>query len=82
MAKFTKRIQLALTPEMSALIRRAAQQQKVSVCELVRVAVARYLGDLGEQKQPSLLDTPVVLWTREEEETADRAMKLFLNHDE
>jgi hypothetical protein len=30
----------------------------------------------------SLLDTPVVIWTREEEETADRAMQLFRNHGE
>jgi len=36
----------------------------------------------AQARKPRLLDTPVVLWTREEEETANRAMQLFRNHDE
>lgn len=29
-----------------------------------------------------MLNTPVAHWTPEEEEAANRAMQLFLNHDE
>ena len=36
----------------------------------------------AKPKKPGLLDTPLVLWTREEEKTANRAMQLFRNHDE
>jgi hypothetical protein len=78
-------------------IRSAAQKQQVSVSELVRTAVARYLGDSGEQfssqhspepeprKRSSfgvpLLDIPLVNLTPEEE-AAHRAMQLFRNYDE
>jgi hypothetical protein len=98
MAKFTKSVRFGLTPGLLWRIRTAAQKQQVSVSELVRTAVARYLGDLSEQfssqhppepeprKRSSfgvpLLDTPLVNWTREEEEAAHRAMQLFRNHDE
>jgi hypothetical protein len=49
MAKFTKSIRFGLKPGLLSLIRTAAQKQNVSVSELVRTAVARHLGDLGEQ---------------------------------
>jgi len=63
------------------------------VNELVRTAMETQLGELiwqrveakqpeAKARKPRLLDTPVVLWTREEEETANRAMQLFRNHDE
>lgn len=91
--KFTERIQFALTPWLFKRIRKEARQQKVSVSKLVRTAVEKHLGELvwqrvearqpeAKSRKPSLLDTPVVHWTREEEETAHRAMQLFLNHDE
>jgi hypothetical protein len=98
MAKFTKSIRFGLTPGLLLRIRSAARKQQVSVSELVRTAVARYLGDLGEQfssqhppeAEPRkrnlfgvpLLDIPLVNWTREEEEAAHQAMQLFRNHDE
>jgi hypothetical protein len=93
MAKFTKSIRFGLTPWLFRRIRAQAKRQKVSVNELVRTAMERHLGELiwrrvkarqpeAKPKKPSLLDTPVVLWTREEEETANRAMQLFRNHDE
>jgi hypothetical protein len=84
MANFTKFIRLGLTPWLFRRIRAEAKQQKVSVSELVRTSIEKHLGELIWQRveamQPrraSLLDTPVVFWTREEEETADRAMQLF-----
>jgi hypothetical protein len=96
--KFTKRIQFALTPWLFKRIRKEAQQQKVSVSNLVRTAVEKHLGELiwrrietinvekptptEKPKRASLLDTPVVQWTPEEEETAYKAMQLFRNHDE
>lgn len=52
MAKFTKSIRFGLTPRLLSLIRTAAQKQNVSVSELVRTAVGRYLGDLGQQPSP------------------------------
>lgn len=72
---------------------RTGKAAKVSVNELVRTAMERQLGELiwqrveagqpeAKPKKPSLLDTPVVCWTHEEEATADRAMELFRNHDE
>jgi len=93
LVKFTKRIQFALTPWLAKRIRKEARQQKVSLSELVRTAVEKHLGELvwhrvearqpeAKSRKPSLLDTPVVLWTPEEEETAHRAMQLFRNHDE
>ena len=53
MAKFTKSIRFGLTPRLLSLIRTAAQKQNVSVSELVRTAVGRYLGDLGQQPSRS-----------------------------
>ena len=93
MAKFTKSIRFGLTPWLWRRLRTQAQEQKVSVSELVRTAVEKHLGELiwqrvearqpeAKQPKPSLLDTPVVHWTREEEEAAHRAMYLFRNHDE
>ena len=98
MAKFSKSVRFGLAPGLLWRIRSAAQKQQVSVSELVRTAVARYLGDLGEQfptQQPAeaepskpssfgvpSLDMPLVRWTPEEEQSAHRAMQLFINHDE
>jgi hypothetical protein len=93
MTKFTKSFRFSLTPWLWRRLRTEAQEQKVSVSELVRTAVEKHLGELAWQRidarQPeskpqklSLLDTPVAHWTREEEEAANRAMQLFLNHDE
>jgi hypothetical protein len=93
MAKFTKSIRFGLTPWLFRRIRAEAKRQKVCVNELVRTAMETHLGELiwqrveakqpeAKPRKPSLLDTPVVLWTREEEETANRAMQLFRNHDE
>ena len=93
MAKFTKSIRFGLTPWLFKRIRKEAQRQKVSVNEIVRTALEKHLGELiwqrvearqpeAKWRKPSLLDTPVVRWTKEEEETAHRAMELFRNHDE
>jgi hypothetical protein len=93
MAKFTKSIRFGLTPWLFRRIRAQAKRQKVSVNELVRTAMERQLGELiwqrvearqpeAKPKKPSLLDTPVVLWTPQEEAAAHKAMQLFRNHDE
>ncbi|HEY1468062.1 MAG TPA: hypothetical protein VGF61_03385 [Candidatus Acidoferrum sp.] len=93
MGKFTKSVRFGLTPWLLRRLRIQARQQDVSVSELVRTAVEKHLGELIWQgveapqpetklPKPSLLDTPVAQWTREEEETAHRAMYLFRNHDE
>jgi hypothetical protein len=93
MAKFTKSIRFGLTPWLFRRIRAEAKRQKVSVNELVRSAMEKHLGGLiwqrvearqleAKSKKSSLLDTPVVIWTPEEEATAHRAMQLFRNHDE
>jgi hypothetical protein len=98
MAKFSKSVRFGLTPGLLWRIRSAAQKQQISVSELIRTAVAHYLGDLGEQFSPQhpaeaepikpssfgvpSLDMPLVRWTPEEAENAHRAMQLFINHDE
>jgi|SoimicMinimDraft_4_1059732.scaffolds.fasta_scaffold133474_1 hypothetical protein len=93
MAKFTKSVRFGLAPWLWRRLRIQAQEQEVSVSELVRAAVEKHLGELTLQKvearqaevklpKPSLLHTPVVRWTPEEEQAAHRAMQLFINHDE
>jgi hypothetical protein len=55
--------------------------------------VEKHLGELIWQRvetrqaeanlpKPSVVGTPVVCWTPEEEQAAHRAMQLFINHDE
>ena len=94
MAKFSKSIRFGLPPWLWRRLRVQAQQQKISISELVRTAVEKHLdGDLiwqrvdarqAEAKPPktNLLDIPIANWTNEEEEAAHRAMQLFINHDE
>jgi hypothetical protein len=93
MAKFTKSVRFGLTPWLWRRLRVQAQEQRVSVSELVRTAVEKHLGELIWQRvetrqaeanlpKPSVVGTPVVRWTPEEEQTAHRAMQLFINHDE
>ena len=93
MAKFSKSVRFGLTPWLWQRLRLQAQESKVSVSELVRTAVEKHLGELIWRKvearqaeaglpKSSLLPTPVVRWTPEEEQAAHRAMQLFVNHDE
>ena len=93
MAKFSKSVRFGLTPWLWRRLRVQAQEQKVSISEVVHIAVEKHLGELiwqrvearqteAELPKASLLDIPVVNWTREEEEAAHRAMQLFINHDE
>jgi len=93
MVKFSKSVRFGLTPWLWRRLRTQAQNQKVSVSELVRTAVEKHLDVLIWQTveprkpevtlpKPSLLNIPVTSWTREEEEAAHRAMQLFINHDE
>ncbi len=93
MAKFSKSVRFGLTPWLWRRLRMQAQEQNVSVSELVRTAVEKHLGELiwqkvearrpeAESPNPTVLNTPVVRWTPEEEQAAHRAMQLFINHDE
>ena len=93
MARFSKSVRFGLTPWLWRRLRIQANEQKVSVSELVRTAVEKHLGELIWQKveaqqsdamlpKPSVLDIPVARWTPEEEQAAHRAMQLFINHDE
>lgn len=92
MAKITKFIRLGLTPELLGHLRAESQQQDVSMNELVRTALGRYLDELSERRaaarhvedQPytvPLLASPLVYWTRDEEERAQGAMKQFREED-
>ena len=81
MAKFTKSIRFGLTPWLFRRIRAEAKRQKVCVNELVRTAMETHLGELIWQRVEAK-QAEAKLWTREEEETANRAMQLFRNHDE
>ena len=92
MAKITKFLRLGLTPELLDETRNEAKRQKVSVSALIRTALQKHLGELNQRrlvasdvedkpKRASLLDTPVVFWTRAEEETADRVMRIFREED-
>ncbi len=92
MAKITKSLQLGLTPELLGRVRAEAQQQDVSMSELVRTALRRYLDELRERRAAArhiedqlhtipLLALPLVYWTRDEEQTAHKVMLQFREED-
>jgi hypothetical protein len=94
MAKFTKRIQFGLTPWLWRRRREEAQQQKVSVNKLVRTALAlgkhleanwsgkgRGRQPEAKSREPSLLDTPVVLWSPAEKDLADQVIQKHFDED-
>ena len=78
MAKFTKSIRLALTPELLEKTRTAAQQHGDSISALVRTALEKYL---TKPKATSLLDEPVVLWSPAEKEYADKVLQEHFEED-
>lgn len=92
MAKITKFLRLGLTPEQLGCIRAEAQQQDISMSELVRTAISRYLEELRERRaaarhaedQPypvPLIALPLVCWTRNEEQAAHKVMQQFREED-
>jgi hypothetical protein len=92
MAKFTKSIRFGLTPWLFRRIRAEAKRQKVSVNELVRTAMETHLGELiwqrvearqpeAKPKKPSLLDTPVVIWSPAEQEYAEKSIQRHFDED-
>ena len=90
MAKFTKSVQVSLTPEMFAKIRAEAERHNVSVSALIRDAIqhrhdmeaVRFAIDLVPRRKSSvsLLDTPLVPPT-ESLQLADEVMRVFREED-
>ena len=93
MAKFIKFIRFGLTTNLFERIRAEAQQQKISVSELIRHAVDRYLGESKERrrilgrhadidpKKLNLLNSPLVAWTLAEEQFAHQVIQQHFDED-
>src|ERR1700693_696437 len=93
MAKLTELIRFALTPELFRRIHKEAQQQKISVSELVRRAVERYLRESNERrrilgrhadidpKKLNSLNSPLVAWTATEEQFAHQVIQRHCDED-
>jgi Arc/MetJ-type ribon-helix-helix transcriptional regulator len=91
MTKLTASIRFGLTPELLDRIRTTAEKRRVSVSELIRAAVTRYLDQLDEdelfrqwrnrQTILSSLKIPVAILNPSEEERADKVMKQFRDED-
>jgi len=93
MAKLTELIRFALTPELFRRIHKEAQQQKISVSELVRRAVERYLRESNERrrilgrhadidpKKLNSLNSPLVAWTATEEQFAHQVIQRHFDED-
>jgi hypothetical protein len=79
--------------ELFRRIRKEAQQQKISVSELIRRAIERYLGESGERrkilgrhadidpKKFNLLTSPLVAWTASEEQYAHQVIQRHFDED-
>ena len=93
MANFTALVRFALTPALFKRIRAEAQQQKISVSELIRRAVERYLGESNERrrilgrhadldpKKLDLLTSPLVAWSPAEEQFAHQVIQKHFDED-
>jgi hypothetical protein len=91
-AKFTKSNRFGLTPWLFRRIRAEAKRQRVSVNELVRTATDRHLGELiwqrveatqpeAKPRKPSLLETPVVIWSPAEQQYAEKSIQQHFDED-
>jgi hypothetical protein len=93
MAKLTELIRFALTPDLFKRIRKEAQQQKITVSELIRRAIERYLGESSERrkilgrhadldpKALNLLTSPLVAWSPAEEQFAHQVIQKHFDED-
>jgi hypothetical protein len=89
-AKFSKSIRLNLTSEMFEKVRAEAKHSGISASALIRDAIQRSLSELTalrrtspvpRRKPGSLLEHPLVDWTRAERQFADEVMRVFREED-
>jgi Ribbon-helix-helix protein, copG family len=88
--KLTKFIRFALTPSLFDHVRQEAKQRNISVSELIRRALWRYLSEERQRRRilgvhadhpRSLLATPLVNWTPEEERFANEVIQRHFDED-
>ena len=84
-----KIIQLIVASDLLDQIRASAKQTKISVAQWVRAAIHRHLiesyklNNVSKQKPEiiNLVYVPVVLWSRAEQEYADRVIRQHFEED-
>jgi hypothetical protein len=90
MAIFTKYIRLGLTATILERIRAEAKQRKISLNELVRRALERYLNEESQRRRIlgvyadaplHLVNSPLVHWSPTEEQFAHQVIQRHFDED-
>jgi hypothetical protein len=90
MAKLTKSIRFGLNTSLFERVRTEAKQRNISVSELIRQAIQRFLSEESQRrrilgvnadKPRNLLNTPLAPWSPAERQFADEVLQRHFDED-